>query len=98
MKDEKLREFGEDPIELFIQGHLIMMIMMIMVMREGSFFICITGLVQGMEKFQFLNRRQAQQKKHTCTISSRFKENIKIDLITGLTMISKNLLLRWFAS
>jgi len=95
MKDEKLREFGEDHIGLFIQGHLIMMIM---VMHEGSFFICITGLVQGMEKFQFLNRRQAQQKKHTCTISSRLKENIKIDLITGLTMTSKSLLLRWFAS
>jgi hypothetical protein len=26
---------------------------------DGSFFIYITGLVQGMEKFQSLNRRQA---------------------------------------
>jgi hypothetical protein len=91
MKDEKLREFGEDHIGLFIQGQLMIMIM---VMHDGSFFICIAALVQGMEKFQFLNRRQAQQKKHTCTISSSFKENIKFNLITGLTMTSKSLLLR----
>jgi hypothetical protein len=97
MKDERLREFGEDHIGLFIQGQLMMMMMMMM-MHDGSFFIYITGLVQGMEKFQSLNRRQAQQKKHTCTISSSFKENIKIDLIMGLAMTSKSLLLRWFAS
>jgi hypothetical protein len=94
MKDERLREFGEDHIGLFIQGQLMMMMMM----HDVSFFIYITGLVQGMEKFQSLNRRQAQQKKHTCTISSSFKENIKIDLIMGLAMTSKSLLLRWFAS
>lgn len=96
MKHERLREFGEDHIGLFIQGQLVMM--MVVMMQDGSFFIYITGLVQGMEKFQFLNRRQAQQKKHTCTISSSFKKNIKIDLIMGLAMTSKSLLLRWFGS
>jgi hypothetical protein len=63
MKDERLREFGEDHIGLFIQGQLMMMMMMMMMMHDGSFFIYITGLVQGMEKFQSLNRRQAQQEK-----------------------------------